>query len=119
MRFSTIVAGLLVEIAGTTALTLPFGLSKLLEAESECVNPASYTVSDFTIFTTNSTSNTTSFHFTDSDSGIDTNCQHNASSVSVTPSPGATPRWPCDNTAVEFIYQYNGLTVIEAVCPSR
>jgi hypothetical protein len=120
MRFSTVVAGLLVEIAGTAALSLPLDLSKMLASTGSCEYPANYTVADFTIFTpSNGTANTTSFHFTDVGTGVDTICQRNESSQSVTPTPGATERWPCDNTDIEFIYQYNGLTLIEAACTAR
>ncbi|KAI1840639.1 hypothetical protein JX266_013146 [Neoarthrinium moseri] len=115
MLFSAVLVGLLAEVVASAAYSVPVEMI----AEADCTLPAQYTIGDFTTFGDkfNGTSNTTTFHFTDSATGIDTSCQRNSSSKSITPGRGSTPRWPCDNSNVEFIYQANGLTVIEAACP--
>ncbi|KAI1866105.1 uncharacterized protein JN550_007794 [Neoarthrinium moseri] len=117
MLFSAVLVGLLAEVVASAAYSVPVEMI----AEADCTLPAQYTIGDFTTFGDkfNGTSNTTTFHFTDSATGIDTSCQRNSSSKSITPGRGSTPRWPCDNSNVEFIYQANGLTVIEAACPER
>ncbi|KAI0125903.1 hypothetical protein BJ170DRAFT_453446 [Xylariales sp. AK1849] len=115
MLFSVLLAGLLAEIVASTSYSIPVEMA----VEADCVMPSEYTISDFMTLGSqlNGTTNTTSFHFIDSDTGIDTDCERNSTSKTSTTSPNATPRWPCNDGNVEFIYQTNGLTVIEAACP--
>ncbi|KAK6078139.1 hypothetical protein SCUP515_04569 [Seiridium cupressi] len=117
MRFSMIVAGLLAEIVASATYNVPVEM----DATDDCTLPAEYTISNFVTLgdSSNGTLNTTSFHFTDSDTGIDTACQKNSSSVSTNPNGGAA-RYYCDDVNVEFIYQTTGiagLTLIEKACP--
>jgi hypothetical protein len=118
MRFSTIVVGLLAEIVASA-----YNVPNEMEVADDCTLPSKYTIANFVTFgdKLNGTLNTTSFHFTDTDTGIDTACQKNSTSKSTSPN-GGTARYYCDNTNVEFIYQTTGiagLTLIEKACPDR
>lgn len=118
MKFSAIIVGLLAEIAAS-AYNIPIHM----EVADECALPSEYTISNFVTYADklNGTLNATSFHFTDSETGIDTACQKNSTSSSTSPN-GGTARFYCDDTTVEFIYQTTGiagLTVIEKACPDR
>lgn len=117
MRFSTIVVGLLAEIAAS-AYVRPVQMET---ADDDCTLPATYTIANFVTFTDklNGALNTTSFSFADTDTGIATACQRNSTSAFTTPN-GGTARYYCDDKNVEFIYQTTGiagLTLIEKACP--
>ncbi|KAI0013480.1 hypothetical protein F4779DRAFT_397610 [Xylariaceae sp. FL0662B] len=110
-------------LTGTaTAKTLKYAVPASMAAvANNCVYPADYEVANFTTYTdkVDGSKNTTSFHFTDSDTGIDTSCTSNSTSK---PSINGTNRYPCDNPAVAFIYQTTGmagLTMIETACPGN
>ncbi|ORY66438.1 uncharacterized protein BCR38DRAFT_484067 [Pseudomassariella vexata] len=119
MLFPAVLVGLLAGSA--TSKSLKYTIPASMKLADDCVTPGEYEIANFITFAglANGTSNTTSFYFTDVDTGISTCCQRNSTSTPSTPNPNLTPRWPCDNTAVEFMYQANGLTVIEAVCPGN
>ncbi|ETS87630.1 hypothetical protein PFICI_01458 [Pestalotiopsis fici W106-1] len=115
MRYSTLVVGLLAEIA-SSAFVAPVEL-----AASACTLPSEFTIKSFTTFSeqTNGTYDSISFHFTDAGTGIDTSCEQNSTSVSTSPN-GGTARYYCDDENVQFIYQTTGivgLTMIEKACP--
>ncbi|XDG06467.1 hypothetical protein ABKA04_006082 [Annulohypoxylon sp. FPYF3050] len=106
--------------ASATSLALKYTVPTSLKATAvNCVYPANYTISNFSVFTdaADSTKNVTSFSFADAGTGIKTTCSHNSTSK---PSSVGTNRWPCDNSNVSFIYQTTGivgLTLIEVACP--
>ncbi|KAH9909417.1 hypothetical protein F4778DRAFT_776565 [Xylariomycetidae sp. FL2044] len=117
MRFICLALGLLAGIAYSD--TLNYAIPSRLEVLDDCEYPASYEIANFTRYTddVDGSQNSTSFHFLDSKTEIDTCCQQNSTSKN---SIEGTNRWPCDNPDVEFIYQTTnivGLTVIEKVCP--
>jgi hypothetical protein len=117
MMFSVVAIGLLAKIVASSTL---YKMPETMEVQDDCTLPGNYTIENFTTFAskTNGSSNATSFHYVDSGTGIDTFCEQNSTSKSSS-STGATPRWPCDNPNVEFIFQTPGLTIIEAACPGR
>lgn len=106
-----------------TSRTFKYALPANVEATAGCILPGEFEVSSFTIYTDSldDSKNTTSFHYSDADTGIDTSCQQNSTSLST--SSGAAQRWPCDNANVEFIYQTTsgvpGLTILEKACLDR
>lgn len=108
--------------ASATSLALKYTVPTSLKATAvNCVYPANYTISNFSVFTdaADSSKNVTSFSFADVGTGINTTCSHNSTSK---PSSVGTNRWPCDNSNVSFIYQTTGiagLTLIEVACPGR
>ncbi|KAI1208905.1 uncharacterized protein F4807DRAFT_429907 [Annulohypoxylon truncatum] len=106
--------------ASATSYALKYTVPASLKATAvDCVYPANYTVTNFTVFTNaaDSAKNVTSFYFADAGTGINTTCSHNLTSK---PSSVGTNRWPCDNSNVSFIYQTTGvagLTMVEVACP--
>ncbi|KAK7755248.1 hypothetical protein SLS62_002753 [Diatrype stigma] len=121
MHSASLVLGLMV--GAVTSRTFKYALPANVEAMAGCIFPGEFEVSDFTTYTDflDSTKNTTSFHYSDVDTGIDTSCQHNSTSTPI--SSGAAQRWACDNANVEFIYQTTsgvaGLTILEKACLQR
>ncbi|KAI0176192.1 hypothetical protein GGR52DRAFT_349676 [Hypoxylon sp. FL1284] len=96
------------------AYSAPFSLQA-----KDCILPANFTVSNFTIYTdsTDSSKNYTKFSYSDAATGIDTLCRHDSASK-----PGTTANsWPCDNQNVSFIYDAAKptpeLSLIEIACP--
>ncbi|KAK5987602.1 hypothetical protein PT974_11734 [Cladobotryum mycophilum] len=88
-----------------------------------CTFPGRYHVKDF-IGQSNSTGSTAvlssyNFTFEDAETNTTTFCQWNTSSVSTTPS-GLTPRFPCENHDIKFIWEDDKreLTPIERFCPN-
>ncbi|KAI2468093.1 hypothetical protein F4781DRAFT_399847 [Annulohypoxylon bovei var. microspora] len=106
--------------ASATSYALKYTVPSSLKATAvDCVYPANYTVSNFTVVTdmVDSAKNVTSFYFADAGTSINTPCTHNSTSK---PSSVGTNRWPCDNSKVAFIYQTTGiagLTMVEEACP--
>ena len=92
-----------------------------MKISEDCTLPATFTISNFVTIgsSLNATMNSTMFHFIDSDTGIDTNCYQNSSSVSATSPTGGATRYPCDDTVVEFIYSRGKLTLLEVACPEK
>jgi len=105
------------------ANALSYALPHSLVALDNCYYPANFTISEFDGWTPaeNNTAHkqTLQFTFQDQGSGITTRCQMNSTSVPVNGnSTGVAPRYPCDDSPyVDFIWQNNKLTMIEAVCP--
>ncbi|KAH6648470.1 hypothetical protein BKA67DRAFT_693800 [Truncatella angustata] len=119
MHFSTIVVGLLAEIVASASYNIPVEMA----VADTCAMPSEYTITNFVTFgdKLNGTLNTTSFHFADSETGIDTSCTKNSTSATSSPN-GGTARYYCDDATVEFIWQTTGiagLTVIEKACPEN
>ncbi|KAI1385051.1 uncharacterized protein F4822DRAFT_381670 [Hypoxylon trugodes] len=106
----------------TTGISTPLKYavpSSLKATASNCIYPANFTVSSFTIYTdrVDSSKNTTSFSFADADTGINAFCTQNSTSKAT----GANSnQYPCDDPNVTFIYQTTGvagLTLVELACP--
>ena len=120
MRSAGLVLGLMA--AAVTSRTLKYAVPEDVQLTADCTLPGEFDISDLEISTdtADSAKNTTSFHFVDADTGIDTNCRQGSEAAQPPPSPGAAQRWPCDDDRVEFIYQTTtgvpGLTVIEKTC---
>lgn len=121
MRSASLALSLLAGVV--TARTFKYALPANVMAAADCTLPGEFEISDFKTFVdfADNTKNTTSFHYVDVDTGIDTTCQQNSTSEST--STGAAQRWPCDDTTVEFIYQTTsgvpGLTMLEKACLDR
>ena len=101
--------------------TIPSAFRKFLALiEDSCVYPESpYEIQNFTIWTPAPGSNasmTIDFGYVDESTNIETSCHYNATSKNVA-RPQLTPRYACDNSVVEFIWQNGTLTMIEAACP--
>ncbi|EMR62056.1 hypothetical protein MGN70_005344 [Eutypa lata] len=119
MHSIRLVLGLMVGVV--TSKTFKYTLPSSVEATADCTLPGEFEISDFKVYTdfVDNTKNTTSFHYSDVDTGVDTSCQQNSTSKST--NTGAAQRWPCDDANVEFIYQttttgVSGLTLIEKAC---
>lgn len=100
---------------------LPASFPKILLQDASCILPLNFTVNGFQVWTPaagNSNASTISFQYTDSLTNINTDCHLNETSISVGPS-GLAPRYACDNSIVQFIWQNNTLTLIEKACPEN
>ncbi|KAH6997560.1 hypothetical protein BKA56DRAFT_2517 [Ilyonectria sp. MPI-CAGE-AT-0026] len=102
------------------AYSVPTALS-LQEADTSnsCVLPDDYHIKGYSAESESDGETLSSFNFTflDETTNVTTPCEFNSSSVSV---PGnGTPRYQCDKTDVEFIWQNatQYLTMVERVCP--
>ncbi|KAK3362231.1 hypothetical protein B0T25DRAFT_907 [Lasiosphaeria hispida] len=98
---------------------LPAALPRIMLEDDSCVFPESYLVEHFNIWTPsagNGNSTIINFQYTDIDTSIQTPCHFNVSSINVGVE-GLAPRYACDNTIVEFIWQNNTLRMIEKTCP--
>ncbi|KAH8675991.1 hypothetical protein BX600DRAFT_192276 [Xylariales sp. PMI_506] len=115
MQFSTLLVGVFAEMT-LASYSIPL---KLAAANDECILPAQFTITEFATFGDkfNGTMNSTSFHYSDTDTNIDTDCYQNASSVGIVPVTGGTTRYPCGDANVQFIYSMGKLTLIEIACP--
>lgn len=88
-----------------------------------CVLPAEYHVLDF-VGKSNDTKKLTletfDFGFNDTKTLVATICHFNSTSIVVSP-PGYTPRYSCDDTRVQFIYEqdFSKLWLIERLCPEN
>lgn len=107
--------------AARLAYTPPPGLLAKAAADG-CVLPANYKIQSF-IGQANDTGPTLgSFHFNfiDSETQVESRCHFNSSSESTTPG-GLTPRYPCENGEVKFIWENDerSLWMIERVCPGE
>ncbi|KAI1333375.1 hypothetical protein F5Y16DRAFT_12255 [Xylariaceae sp. FL0255] len=110
-------------VAAVTATQFPrYEVPSGLIADASCTTlPTRFVVSNFT---TNSVvagtgPSTVSFAFLDPDTRIQTWCSRNSTSQATGPSKNI---YPCDNSAVSFVYQTTGiagLTLVEQACPSQ
>jgi hypothetical protein len=121
MLFRTVAvaaASLAVALALPT-YTIPQGFLRFLALDT-CTYPENpFEIQNFTIWTPAAGSNasmTIDFAYLDESTRIETSCHYNATSQNVA-RPEITPRYACDNTDVEFIWQNGKLTMIEAACP--
>ncbi|KAI0482887.1 hypothetical protein GGR56DRAFT_622012 [Xylariaceae sp. FL0804] len=94
--------------------------TKVKLATQNCTLPVEFKVIGFQIYTDaqDGSLNQTSFTFVDSDTGINTYCQQNASSV---PVGSSSDQFACTNPLVSFVYDTTdvpGLTLIETACPN-
>ncbi|KAB5580734.1 hypothetical protein GE09DRAFT_449541 [Coniochaeta sp. 2T2.1] len=102
------------------AYKIPFTFNKFLALDT-CSNPARFEVQNFTIWTPaagNNASTVIDFGYLDKGTNLQTTCHFNATSRNTMPK-GYTPRFACENSIVEFIWQNETqkLTMIEAACP--
>lgn len=101
---------------------IPVGLSRILlanSADAACTYPESFEIQNFqTLTPTGGNDSTVDIHFGffDQSTNIQTTCQRNATSKNVG-KPNLAPRWACDNSLVEFIWQSPKLTMLEVACP--
>lgn len=95
---------------------------KPAEQGTACGTPSKFEISKFVLYTDNadSTKSSTSFHYSDSETQIDTDCERNSTSVADAPG-GSAERYKCQDMRVEFIYEDNDptgrITMVEASCP--
>lgn len=109
-------------LAGRLAYTPPADLLAKVAANDDCVLPGNYKIKGFS-GQSNDTENTLgsfNFRFIDSETKIESLCHFNSSSESTTPG-GLTPRYPCENGEVKFIWEDDerSLWMIERVCPGE
>ena len=100
------------------AYKIPFAFNRFLALDT-CLNPARFEVQDFTIWTPaagNNASTVINFGYLDKGTNLQTSCHFNGTSQNTMPA-GYTPRFACENSYVEFIWQDEKLTMIEAACP--
>jgi hypothetical protein len=101
-----------------TAYKVPLALSRVA---AFCVYPEEFVVKNFQIWTPatgNNRSAVINFDYTDDSvmPAIETKCHFNETSANVG-AEGLAPRYACDNSLVEFIWQNGSLTMIERACP--
>ncbi|KAI1263017.1 hypothetical protein F5Y18DRAFT_139863 [Xylariaceae sp. FL1019] len=120
MRFMPTVFGLAVTATTVAAKFLHYTVPAVLaESASDCVLPADFVVTDFqATFKSNNSIDTVSFGFQDTDTGIDTVCNRNSTSV---PTGVSKNQYKCDDATVGFVYQTSwtgitGLTLVERAC---
>lgn len=98
---------------------IPIAFPKILLEDASCVLPQNFTVSGLQVWSpaaNNSQALTINFQYANNMTDINTGCHLNGTSKNVGAS-GLAPRYACDNTIVEFIWQNNTLTLIEKACP--
>ncbi|KAK8125480.1 uncharacterized protein PG998_001239 [Apiospora kogelbergensis] len=119
MLFSAALVGLMASAVASTPLK--YKMPANMKVAADCVMPAEYSISSFSVYTDNTNQTTVSFAYVDSATGINTRCERDTASKPHSTNPGLASRYACDDANVEFIYQTTGvagLTVIEAACPS-
>ena len=96
---------------------VPHSLAALVE-DTDCILPDDFNVQKFVAESADGgkTLGSFDFIFADDSTNATTPCHFNSSSKSVV-DDGRTPRFACDNSNVQFIWQNLTLTLIEAVCP--
>ncbi|KAK4240037.1 hypothetical protein C8A03DRAFT_13600 [Achaetomium macrosporum] len=107
--------------AASPTYKIPSAMSEVLLESDGCILPEAFVVQDFYIWTPsagNNSSEVINFDYADNSTSIKTKCHFNATSVNVGPE-GLTPRYACDNTVVQFIWEDNRLTMIEKACPEN
>jgi hypothetical protein len=122
MMFNVLLAALpSVALGAQLAYSPPPALMAFSQAADDCIFPANYEVRQFGGLT-NSTRGTTlesfDFSFASLETEVTTPCHFNSTSESSTP-PGRTPRYSCENSDVEFIWESDKrqLWMVERVCP--
>ncbi|KAK0748237.1 hypothetical protein B0T21DRAFT_380118 [Apiosordaria backusii] len=109
-------------LSALTAYTIPpAAIKSAMEADSDCIFPVGFNITNFKVFTPapgNNRSQILSFDFFDDSTSISTSCAFNETSKNVAPFD-FTPRYPCDDYRITFIWnnQTQGLSMIEKVCP--
>ncbi|OHE97802.1 hypothetical protein CORC01_06837 [Colletotrichum orchidophilum] len=98
--------------------TVPDTLMAMVESSEDCNLPDDFQIQNFSAESPDGGKTTDSLDFTFNDDStiLNTQCHLNASSAPVS-GDGRTPRYACDNTNVQFIWQNSTITVIEKVCP--
>lgn len=98
---------------------IPAVMLAALAENDGCVLPQGFVIDKFQLCLAAPDSNGSSvinFDYSDNSTGIRTPCHYNATSVNAAPE-GLAPRYACDNSVVEFIWQNRTLTMIEKACP--
>jgi hypothetical protein len=101
----------------TVQYAVPQSLSVLVD-EDDCVLPDDFDIQNFTAQSSDGGNVLQSFDFgfLDDSTNITTPCHFNSTSKPIG-DPGRTPRFACDDSVVQFIWQNGTLTIIEGVCP--
>src|SRR4051812_26316919 len=111
-------AGLALPLVQATALyaaSLPQAVHSSV-ASGSCKLPDDFEIQGLGGLSQNGTAfSTLDFVFYDNSTLINTQCHLNASSVPIEVG-GRTPRYPCDDPDVFFIFQDDKLTMIETLC---
>ncbi|KAI0164881.1 hypothetical protein GGR57DRAFT_450870 [Xylariaceae sp. FL1272] len=120
MHFTPTVLSLVVTATTVAAKFLHYNVPAVLaESASDCVLPADFVVTDFQVtFQSNNSIDTVSFGFQDIDTGIDTVCHRNSTSMATGIGKN---QYKCDDATVGFVYQTSwtgitGLTLVERAC---
>lgn len=123
MKFSLFaLAALPLAVLAEVAYHVPQAMKAKAEDDG-CVFPRGYHVLDFQGSTNNTRKQTLSafnFTFVDPDTQTASLCQLNSSSVSTT-APGYTPKYPCENPNIRFIWQQSRkeIWLLERICPDE
>ncbi|KAH7133515.1 hypothetical protein EDB81DRAFT_103420 [Dactylonectria macrodidyma] len=99
------------------AYSVPAGLS-LAEADTSnsCVLPDDYHIKNYSAESESDGQTLSySFIFGDDSTKVSTPCEFNSSSIPVL--VNGNPRYECDNTDVQFVWDGSKLTMVEKVCP--
>ncbi|KAL2022657.1 hypothetical protein VTK56DRAFT_4738 [Thermocarpiscus australiensis] len=106
--------------ASFPAYKLPVTMFKAFLEADGCALPDEFEIRSFEIWSPAARNNNhtavINFSYADEDTGIQTSCHYNSTSLNVGP-VGLVPRYACDNDVVQFIWQNGTLTVIEKACP--
>ncbi|KAF4980125.1 hypothetical protein FZEAL_3789 [Fusarium zealandicum] len=119
MRFGLVVLSALPTSWAAHAYAVPQGLA-LQEADADSCNlPDAYSIGNFKAESKDSGKTLTSldFDFSDKDTDLTTPCHKNSSSKAID-GVGGSPRYACDNAAVEFLWDDDDqkLWMMEKVC---
>ena len=87
-------------------------------ASSSCTLAEGYVLNDFVAQSADDGKTLVSYDFGyfDNSTNITSPCHFNSTSKPIN-LPGRTPRFACDNTLIEFLYQNDTVVIIEGVCP--
>lgn len=96
---------------------VPQELRALVDTE-DCILPEDFTITAFDAESQDNgdTMDAFMFGFVDDKTSVSTTCYFNSTSEPVVEG-GRTPRFPCGDARVLFIWQDSQLTMIEKVCP--
>lgn len=120
MLFNILLASLPSALGAALHYSPPPALMSKVMASDDCAFPGSYEIHNFAGQSndTGSTLGSYDFEFKDPNTKVTTLCHFNSSSEP-TPSSRPTPRYPCENNDVQFIWETDAkkLWMIEGICP--
>ncbi|POR33071.1 Uncharacterized protein TPAR_06732 [Tolypocladium paradoxum] len=123
MHFALLLASLpgLALAAATAYVAPPMLLAKANDPSNSCVLPGDYHICNF-VARSNDTGRTLfayDFDYLDTATNSSTTCHYDAATSKSTTPEGMTPRFPCEDRDVKFIWvdKMQKLVMIQRVCP--